>query len=130
MLLTACTWASVKWAHLDGPDVAILRASAGRHGDRRALDLGDGELVDALLVDLGRTMGLHGRPLETRITRWPDALPQFRPGHLERVAGWRSALMGVSRGLAAAGAGFEGLGIPACIRQGREAAKRLSEQHF
>jgi len=28
------------------------------------------------------------------------------------------------------GAGFEGLGIPACIRQGRVAAKTLIDQQF
>jgi oxygen-dependent protoporphyrinogen oxidase len=128
LLLTACSWASVKWAHLDRPDVALLRASAGRHGDERALALDDDALVDALLDDLGPTMGLRGRPTAVRVSRWPAALPQFRPGHLRHIAGWRTALLDVSPGLRATGAGFEGLGIPACIRQGRETAKTLSEQ--
>jgi oxygen-dependent protoporphyrinogen oxidase len=130
LLLTACSWASVKWAHLDRPDHALLRASAGRHGDRRALDLDDDSLVDALLADLATTMGLRGRPTTIRVTRWPAALPQFRPGHLERVVDWRRALHGLSPGLAATGAGFEGLGIPACVRQGRETAKTLAQQAF
>ena len=38
LLLTACSWASVKWAHLSRPDSVLLRASAGRHGDERALE--------------------------------------------------------------------------------------------
>lgn len=129
LLLTACSWASVKWAHLDRPDIVLLRASAGRHGDERALELDDDALVDALLADLGATMGLHGRPTTARVTRWPHALPQFRPGHLRRLAAWRAALTTVSPRLLATGAGFEGLGIPACIRQGRETAKTLSQQH-
>ncbi len=37
-------------------------------------------------------------------------------------------MIDVSPGLLATGAGFEGLGIPACVRQGREAAKTLSHQ--
>jgi oxygen-dependent protoporphyrinogen oxidase len=73
-------------------------------------------------------MGLRARPTAVRVTRWPDALPQFRPGHLRRVAGWRRAMTDVSPGLTATGAGFEGLGIPACVRQGRETAKTLSQQ--
>ncbi|MGZ4709716.1 MAG: protoporphyrinogen oxidase [Acidimicrobiales bacterium] len=128
LLLTACSWASVKWAHLDRPDVAVLRASAGRHGDERALDLDDGALVDALLDDLATTMGLRGRPTAIRVNRWPGALPQFRPGHLRRIAGWRTAMFDASPGLTATGAGFEGLGIPACVRQGRATAKTLSQQ--
>ncbi len=130
LLLTACTWASVKWAHLDRPDVVLLRASSGRHGDERALDLDDDALVDALVADLATTMGLRGRPTTARVTRWPRSLPQFRPGHLRRIGTWRDALAAVSPRLVATGAGFEGLGIPACIRQGRQTAKTLSQQHF
>ncbi|MGZ4730205.1 MAG: hypothetical protein ACXWB2_21020 [Acidimicrobiales bacterium] len=105
-----------------------VRASAGRHGDERALYLDDGALVDALLDDLATTMGLRGRPTAIRVNRWPGALPQFRPGHLRRIAGWRTAMFDASPGLTATGAGFEGLGIPACVRQGRATAKTLSQQ--
>ncbi|HQR68642.1 MAG TPA: hypothetical protein PLB02_14725, partial [Thermoanaerobaculia bacterium] len=60
--LTACSWASAKWGHLDDPDVAVLRVSAGRYGDAGALELPDDALVEALVVDLGPTMGLTGPP--------------------------------------------------------------------
>jgi oxygen-dependent protoporphyrinogen oxidase len=128
LLLTACSWASSKWAHLDSPDTAILRASAGRHHDARALELTDEDLVDALLRDLAVTMGVTGAPTEVRVSRWPRSLPQFRPGHLERVGAWRDALAGLTPPVVATGAGFEGLGLPACIRQGRAAAKTLAHQ--
>jgi len=123
LVLTACSWASSKWAHLADPDVAILRASAGRHHDRRALEMSDPDLVDALLADLATTMGVRGRPQEVRITRWERALPQFRPGHLQRVDHWRQELGERAPGLLATGAGFEGLGLPACIRQARATAE-------
>ncbi len=123
LLLTACSWASSKWAHLADDRVAILRASAGRHHDRRALELSDDELVDALLADLGTTMGVRGRPQEVRVTRWERSLPQFRPGHLDRVQRWRAELQTAAPGLFATGAGYEGLGLPACIRQARATAE-------
>jgi oxygen-dependent protoporphyrinogen oxidase len=126
LVLTACSWASSKWAHLDDGDTAILRASAGRADDRRALELGDDELIEALLADLGTTMALDGRPSAIRVTRWLDALPQFRPGHLDRVAEWRAQLATDRPGLVTAGAGIEGLGLPACIRQAWGAAAQLA----
>lgn len=127
LLLTACTWSSSKWAHLGGRDRVLLRASAGRAQDPRALTLDDGELVAALRRDLATTMGLPlDVPAESRVSRWPDALPQFRPGHLERVASWHARLAAEQPRLAIAGAALEGLGIPACIRQGRAAAERLA----
>lgn len=121
--LTACSWASAKWAHLDDPDVAVLRASAGRYGDTAALDLPDEDLVAALTVDLTTTMGLTGAPIEHRVTRWWDGLPQFRPGHLGRVRDWRAAVAEHAPGVILAGASYDGLGLPACVRQGRHAAE-------
>ncbi len=126
LLLTACSWASSKWAHLDDPDVAILRAGAGRHHDRRADALDDDELVAALVAELTPILELTAPPREARVSRWARGLPQFRPGHLTRVAGWRAVLDHDRPGLHLAGAGYDGLGLPACIRQARQAVARIS----
>jgi protoporphyrinogen/coproporphyrinogen III oxidase len=126
MLLTACSWASSKWA-LDNLDssTALLRVSAGRDGDDLATRLDDAELVRALLDELATTMGLQATPAEVtdvRVTRWNAAFPQPRPGHLHRVGAVQSELQDNAPGLAAAGNWARGIGIPACIRAGREAA--------
>jgi oxygen-dependent protoporphyrinogen oxidase len=128
LLMTACSWASSKWAHLDDPDVAILRVGAGRHHDRRPDDLDDDALVAALLDDLTPVLGLTAGPVEIRVSRWPRGLPQFRPGHLERVAAWREALAETAPGLHLAGAGYDGLGLPACIRQAGAAVAALADE--
>lgn len=121
--LTACSWASSKWAHLADPEMVILRVSAGRFGDTTALGLDDHDLVEAISNDLRTTMGISGPPLHRRVTRWIDGLPQFRPGHLARVRSWRAQVDGDAPGVILAGAAYDGLGIPACIRQGRRAAE-------
>ncbi|MBU6330123.1 MAG: protoporphyrinogen oxidase [Acidobacteria bacterium] len=128
--LTACSWASSKWAHLADPDIAVLRVSAGRHGDTAALALDDTALTEAIAADLTTTMGLDGPLLEVRITRWDDALPQFRPGHLGRVRALRAELDAGPPGLVVAGAAHDGLGIPSCVRQARNAVQHLAEQGF
>jgi oxygen-dependent protoporphyrinogen oxidase len=71
-------------------------------------------------------MGLRGAPERCEVVRWPGALPQFEPGHLDRVARWRARLAEAAPRVELAGAGIEGLGIPACIRQGRRAAAALA----
>jgi oxygen-dependent protoporphyrinogen oxidase len=124
--LTACSWASTKWAHLADPDVAILRVSAGRHGDTHALGLADDDLVAAVMADLATTMGVTGEPVAQRVSRWDDSLPQFRPGHLARVQAWRDEVDAEAPGLVLAGAAYDGLGIPACVRQGRRAADAVA----
>ena len=56
------------------------------------------------------------------MNRWGGALPQYPPGHLDRVAALRASLPPT---LALAGAAYDGVGIPACIRSGWAAADRI-----
>jgi oxygen-dependent protoporphyrinogen oxidase len=122
LLMTACSFGSSKWAHWCDParsgagdDLVILRVSAGRWQDPRASALDDDALVAQLLEDLRTTIGLRGEPAATRVSRYTNALPQYRPGHLERAAAWKAMATAAHPGLFLAGAGYFGLGIPACI---------------
>jgi protoporphyrinogen/coproporphyrinogen III oxidase len=127
-LLTACSWMTSKWAHLGAavPDTVILRASAGRAGDQRALGLTDDELVTGLRADLRDTMGLHAEPTAVRITRWRRSFPQPRPGHLAALEAADTALAERAPGLAITGAWASGVGIPACIHSARLAVAAVS----
>jgi protoporphyrinogen/coproporphyrinogen III oxidase len=125
-LLTACSWVTSKWAHLAGDgSTVLLRASAGRDGDDRALRLDDDTLVKALCDDLADTMGLRDAPSAVRVSSWSRSFPQPRPGHLDRVAGIERGVRQAAPGLAVTGAWARGVGIPACIRAGRRAAADL-----
>ncbi len=121
--ITACSWASSKWAHVGSPDAVVLRVSAGRYRDNRPMLMDDDAVLAAVRTDLGATMGLNAEPHEVRISRWERSLPQFRPGHLELVANIERALAQDAPWLQVTGAWARGLGIPACINQGRQAAR-------
>lgn len=125
LLMSATSWSSSKWAHLSSDHSVIVRVSAGRFGDERAMALDDNELVDALLVEVARTSGLLGEPLDVRVTRWPGSFPQYEPGHLDRVDRIEADLRDRLPNVVLAGAALRGLGVPACIRQGRDAARDL-----
>ncbi len=73
----------------------------------------------AELLDLDRP-----EPVETHLVRWGGGLPQYLVGHVDRVARVRSAVAAVP-GLAVAGAAYDGVGVPACIRSARTAVARL-----
>jgi oxygen-dependent protoporphyrinogen oxidase len=124
-VLTACSWTSSKWPHLAGDRTVWLRASAGRDGDEGALHLDDAALTASVVADLRDTMQLRGDPIDVRVTRWLDSLPQYRPGHLDRVDAIDDDLASSAPGLAVAGAALRGLGVPACIRQGTAAVERV-----
>ena len=131
LLTTACSWASSKWRHYRREGLAVLRVSAGRIDDRRWLDLDSAELVSALAGELAaagviaQTAAAKGC-FEAHVTRWPRSLPQYRPGHLTSVATVDACLANETPGLAAAGAAFRGLGLPACIRSAQAAAATVA----
>lgn len=114
--MKAATFLSQKWAHVPG---VVARVSAGRFRDVRDLQRPDTELLGVLAADLAEAAGLRARPVAGSLARWGGALPQYRPGHLARVAALRARL---PRGVAVCGAAWDGVGIPACIRSGRAAA--------
>jgi oxygen-dependent protoporphyrinogen oxidase len=126
-LMTACSWSSSKWAHLDRPGQVVLRVSAGRAGDERAPALGDDALVARLRLELGDALGISEPPRQVLVARWPDAFPQYAPGHLDRMAAVHAELDGRLPGVALAGAVLAGVGLPACIGSGRAAARRALE---
>jgi oxygen-dependent protoporphyrinogen oxidase len=59
------------------------------------------------------------------VHRWPRSFPQYEPGHLDRVDELERTLRSATRRVVLAGAALRGVGVPACIRQGREAAREL-----
>ncbi|HSJ60201.1 MAG TPA: protoporphyrinogen oxidase, partial [Jiangellaceae bacterium] len=124
--IKAVTFSSVKWpwlAELAG-DLVVLRASVGRHRQADELQRTDDEIVDRVLADLGDLLGLTGRPVAARVTRWGGALPQYAVGHVERMDRARAAVAKV-RGLAVCGAAYEGVGIAAGVALARTAAESV-----
>lgn len=126
-LATAVTFWTSKWGGAPPPSPVVLRVSVGRIDDDRAITLSDHDLLAGVLADLGDILGLRGEPLDHRIVRWPESFPQYEPGHFERVATIERALARDVPAVQVAGAAFRGVGIPACVRQGREAAAALLE---
>ncbi|WP_239090813.1 protoporphyrinogen oxidase [Asanoa iriomotensis] len=120
----AATFFSTKWAHQRRSDgVALVRASVGRYGDEHVLQRDDAELAGIVHRELSNLVD-HSlpKPVETRVQRWGGALPQYAPGHLGRVAAARAALRSGAPTVALAGAAYDGVGIPICVRSGESAA--------
>ena len=122
-LATAVSWGSSKWPHWADEEHVILRVSAGRAGDTRALALDDNELVETLLTEVANILEIEGDLVEWRVSRWIDAFPQYAPGHDRLVAAIERDLRSDMSGLFLAGAAYKGIGIPACINQGNQSAE-------
>jgi protoporphyrinogen/coproporphyrinogen III oxidase len=120
--VTAASFGSQKWAHWRGGDGEVLRVSLGRDG-RPADDLDDDAAVGHAVREVGRHVDLDLQPTATRVSRWPEAFPQYRPHHRQWLAAVTAAL---PDGLVVTGASYDGIGIPACIDQAQRAARGVA----
>ncbi|AEV87965.1 protoporphyrinogen oxidase [Actinoplanes sp. SE50] len=120
-LVKAATFFTRKWPHLTGPDgPVIVRASLGRAGEQERLQLSDPALLAIAHRELSELAGTRlPSPTASWIQRWGGGLPQYAPGHPDRVAAARAAL---PAGIALAGAALDGVGIPVCVASGEQAA--------
>ena len=81
------------------------------------------EVVAALRADLATTLGVEASPTAVRLGRFPDSLVQFPVGHVDRITDLDGLLADETPGLLVTGTVLNGVGIPACIRSGTEAAE-------
>jgi oxygen-dependent protoporphyrinogen oxidase len=102
----------------------LLRCFLGGTGDPAVLDETDDAITGSVLEELHRMVGFSARPGFVRIFRWPRAMAQYSVGHQQRMAEVRDRLAALP-GLALAGNAYEGIGIPDCIRSGKQAAERI-----
>ena len=71
-------------------------------------------------------LGIAAEPFETKVQRWPQAMPQYTVGHSARVASIRELAQDFD-GLHLAGASYGGSGLAACVTQGRQVAQLITE---
>jgi protoporphyrinogen/coproporphyrinogen III oxidase len=104
---------------------ALVTAICGgaRSPERAALP--DRQLVSALLAQLRSTWGVADEPDYVRVVRWEAGIPQYAPGHRDRVRALR-ALLAPLPPVELAGASYDGVGVPDAARSGASAAERIA----
>ncbi|MGN7385929.1 protoporphyrinogen oxidase [Sporosarcina sp. SAFN-015] len=120
--LTACTWTSSKWSHSAPKDKVLLRCYVGNEQAQDWVDLTDDQLLQKVQSDLKEIMGITAKPLFHEVTRAVKAMPQYPVNHVEELAAVRQALQRTMPGVFLCGAGYEGVGVPDCILQGKQVA--------
>lgn len=123
--MAACTFVDTKFAHRAPEDRVLLRCFFGGAGDDAVLSESDESLVNMAREELRRILGLTAGPVFTSISRWPRSMAQYTVGHAAR---WKEIQERAARipGLHLAGNGYTGIGIPDCIRMGRQAAAKVT----
>ena len=114
--IRACTYSSSKFPG---------RAPVGHVLLRAYLAPTDGDPAQTAHAELAAILDIRGEPLWSRVFYWTRGLPRYRPRHADHVAAVRHRLSRLPP-LAIAGAGYDGAGVSACVRSGREAARLIA----
>ncbi|MCX7431227.1 MAG: protoporphyrinogen oxidase [Planctomycetia bacterium] len=122
--ILAVSFSSQKFPGRAPEGSVLMRTFVGGALDPETAALDDGRLLPLVLAELRDVLGVRGTPRLVQIDRWRGAMPQYTVGHADRVATIQQ-LVASHRGLALAGAAYEGVGIPQVIASGQAAAASL-----
>jgi protoporphyrinogen/coproporphyrinogen III oxidase len=127
--MLACTFVHRKFLGRTPAGKAVFRAFLGGIRNDELLTESDEALVTIVRRELSeilgaKTIGVHIEPEFTQVSRWRRAMAQYAVGHQERTARIAERVAALP-GLRLAGNAYDGIGIPDCIRLGRQAAKEI-----
>jgi protoporphyrinogen/coproporphyrinogen III oxidase len=119
--LLAATFVHNKFPHRAPEDRALLRCFFAGSSAENVWRAADDAIVAMVRNELQQILGLRATPLFARVYKWKSTMAQYGVGHLERldrIERLRQRLPG----LALAGNGYRGIGVPDCVRSGQQAA--------
>jgi len=124
--LLAATFVHHKFPHRAPEDRALLRCFFAGSNAESVWPLSDDQILGIVRNELQQIIGLRTAPLFARVYKWKSAMAQYSVGHLERLERIERLRQQLP-GLTLAGNAYKGIGVPDCVRSGREAAKQALE---
>jgi len=125
--IIAGSFSSLKFEGRAPDDAIVARVFVGGVLQNEMMALSDDAIVAAARDEFRALLGVTAAPGLIEIQRWPDSMPQYDVGHLDRVAAIDRAAAPLPH-FALAGAAYRGVGIPDCIRSGEDAALTIFDQ--
>jgi oxygen-dependent protoporphyrinogen oxidase len=127
--LVACTWVANKFSYRVPDDMVVLRCFFGGANDDAILSESDESVAYIAQQELQRMMQVTAEPLFHHVARWPRSMAQYTVGHQARLKEIERHVANIP-GLYLAGNGYHGIGIPDCVRMGRQAAAAIAERNL
>jgi oxygen-dependent protoporphyrinogen oxidase len=124
--LLAVTLSSSKWPDRTPEGRVLLRGFIGGPANQHLLGASDDQIIETVRAQIVDLLGMarDARPVFARAYRWVGGMPQYTLGHLDRVDEIERRC-GEVAGLALAGGGYRGVGIPNCIESGERAVTKV-----
>lgn len=125
----ACTWTSRKWKHTSRENNLLVRLfykSTNPHYNKLK-ELSDEELTSVALTDIKQSIGIDANPVSVDVTSWENLMPNYNLNHNHSVQALELHMLSEWPGVKLAGASYYGVGIGACIQNGKKTAGSIIE---
>ena len=87
----------------------------------------EAQLQEVGLNDIEQALGFRDKPISVEITKWKNAMPNYTIQHPESIKSINEKLASDYPNIVIAGCSYYGVGIGACITNGKEIANQLVE---
>jgi oxygen-dependent protoporphyrinogen oxidase len=122
--ILACTYVSNKFPRRSPDGLFLVRAFIGGSQAAEWIQATDQQIQIEVLNELKRIARIDDEALFCRIFRWKDAMPEYQPGHRQKIESIHK-LVQRHKGIALTGNIFAGVGIPDCIQHAEKVISDL-----
>lgn len=123
----ACTWTSRKWKHTSDSGNLLIRlfykSSHPRYAEIE--DLSDEKLREVALSDIRKSLQIESDPTVFQVTKWENQMPTYQLNHPQTIASLEGTISEKYPQVYLSGSSYYGVGIPDCIINGQEMAKKI-----
>lgn len=126
----ACTWTSRKWKHTSESGNLLVRLfyKSSHPAFASLKEMNDEGLLETALADIEKSLGITSVPAASEVTKWTEKMPNYLISHPQTVAAIENRLDQEYPGIWLAGCSYYGVGIPDCIENGAETARKIIDR--
>ncbi|MEK4387551.1 protoporphyrinogen oxidase [Solibacillus sp. FSL W7-1464] len=127
LVCNASTWTSRKWKHTSAEGNLLVRLFYKDINPRyeQLAAMSDEELTTVALEDIRLSLGIEAKPTVVNVTRWIDQMPRYDLAHNEALSKVIQQMATDYPNILLAGCAYFGVGIGACILNGKKTAEQI-----
>lgn len=129
LVCNASTWTSRKWRHTSAEGNLLVRLFYKNINPRyeELAAMSDDELMVVAREDIRLSLGIEDAPTIVNVTKWINKMPRYDLAHNEALEIVVDDLKERYPNVLLAGCSYFGVGIGACIQNGKDTAKQVIE---
>ena len=130
VLCNACTWTSRKWTHTSREQNLLVRLfyKSSNPSYEELKGYSQENLIQVALRDIEKSLRIKAKPVTVEVTDWKNLMPNYHIGHKAAVNELEEKMAELMPNVLLAGASYYGVGIGACIQNGKNLAEKIKEK--